>query len=190
MSEALFAKLSQMTGTMKQQYGCSEAGCISLSNKMKSNVDIGVALGHFSVLSETKEGEPSELVVRTGTTDIHTKDLVYISSEQELTYVSRMDDVINVSGLKVFPLEVEETIQKLSGIKEVVVYRGQHPLIGEVVKAKVVAEEELTADNIRDWCIQHLPPYKVPAEVECVLEIPKNKNGKISRKLLEIGDVQ
>lgn len=37
--------------------------------------------------------------------------------------------------------------------------------------------------------MQHLPAYKVPHEIESVPEIPKNKTGKVSRKLLEMGEV-
>ena len=38
--------------------------------------------------------------------------------------MGRMDDVINVSGLKVFPIEVEETMLRLEGVQEAIVYRG------------------------------------------------------------------
>ncbi len=50
--------------------------------------------------------------------------------------MGRMDDVINVSGLKVFPIEVEETMLRLEGVQEAIVYRGKHPVMGEIVKAK------------------------------------------------------
>ncbi len=101
--------------------------------------------------------------------------------------MGRMDDVINVSGLKVFPIEVEETMLRLEGVREAIVYRGKHPVMGEIVKAKVISH--IDPVQIREWCMQHLPAYKVPHEIESVTEIAKNKTGKVSRKLLEMGEV-
>jgi len=75
----------------------------------------------------------------------------------------------------------------LEGVQEAIVYRGKHPVMGEIVKAKVISHVDPV--KIREWCIQHLPSYKVPYEIESVNEIPKNKTGKVSRKLLEMGEV-
>ena len=61
-------------------------------------------------------------------------------SEHGLHFIGRMDDVINVSGLKVFPIEVEEMMLRLEGVQEVIVYRGKHPVMGEIVKAKVISQ--------------------------------------------------
>lgn len=55
--------------------------------------------------------------------EIFTKDLGY-KSERGIHFMGRMDDVINVSGLKVFPIEVEETMLRLEGVQEAIVYRG------------------------------------------------------------------
>ena len=107
--------------------------------------------------------------------EIFTKDLGY-KSECGIHFMGRMDDVINVSGLKVFPIEVEETMLRLEGVQEAIVYRGKHPVMGEIVKAKVISHVDPV--KIREWCIQHLPSYKVPYEIESVNEIPKNKTEK------------
>jgi fatty-acyl-CoA synthase len=188
MSKALFSKLAAMTNVMKQQYGCSEAGCISLSNGMDANVDIGSPLRHVTICTPVKKQNPDEIVIAIEDKTIHTKDIGYWATRSHLHFVARADDVINVSGLKVFPLEVEETISRMEGIQEAVVYRGHHPVMGEIVKAMVVAEQRMTAERIRGWCAGSLPPYKTPYEILLVGSIPKNANGKISRRLLETGE--
>lgn len=153
---------------------------------METHLDLGKPLPHVSINIGSNEDEPEEIVVKIAEKEIYTKDLGY-RSEQGLHFMGRIDDVINVSGLKVFPIEVEETILRLEGIQEAIVYRGKHPVMGEIVKAKVVSRIEPV--QIREWCIQHLPSYKVPHEIENVAEIPKNKTGKVSRKLLERGEI-
>ncbi|MEN1937336.1 AMP-binding protein [Paenibacillus sp. 102] len=186
LPESLFYKLKGMTKYMMQQYGCSEAGCISICHNMNTHLDLGEPLPHASIRISGDQNQPEEIVVTIGEKVIDTKDLGY-RSERGLHFVGRMDDVINVSGLKVFPIEVEETMLRLDGIQEAIVYRGKHPVMGEIVKAKVISSIEPV--QIREWCIQHLPSYKVPHEIENVTEIPKNATGKVSRKLLEMEEM-
>ncbi|AUM63800.1 acyl-CoA synthetase [Brevibacillus laterosporus] len=185
MPEQLFTRLQGMTDTMMQQYGCSESGCISISEQMTSHVDLGKPLSHVTLTAGMELENPAEITATLHHKTIYTQDLGYWQAGH-IQFVARMDDVINVSGLKVFPMEVEETILKLSGVKEAVVYRGQHPVMGEVVKAMVVADESITSSSIREWCLPRLPAYKVPFEIRCVQRIPKTPNGKVSRRLLEM----
>ncbi|MBO1626713.1 AMP-binding protein [Bacillus arachidis] len=185
LPESLFYKLKGVTKYMMQQYGCSEAGCISICHNMNTHLDLGEPLPHTSVRISNDQNQPEEIVVTIGEKVIYTKDLGY-RSERGIHFVGRMDDVINVAGLKVFPIEVEETMLRLEGIQEAIVYRGKHPVMGEIVKAKVISS--IDPVQIRKWCIQHLPSYKVPHEIENVTDIPKNATGKVSRKLLEMGE--
>ena len=138
MPEALFYKLKEMTTYMMRQYGCSEAGCISICHDMKSHLDLGNPLPHASISIGSDENAPEEIVVKMNDKEIFTKDLGY-KSERGIHFMGRMDDVINVSGLKVFPIEVEETMLRLEGVQEAIVYRGKHPVMGEIVKAKVIS---------------------------------------------------
>jgi 3,4-dihydroxybenzoate---[aryl-carrier protein] ligase len=188
MPEALFHRLSMITDGLLQQYGCTEAGCISLSNRMDASSDLGRPLGHIQLQTGKEPSGPEEIIVRINGKVLSTRDMGYLSDSGKLHFVSRADDVINVSGLKVYPSEVEDRIGLLHGIRETVVYRIQHPVIGEMVKAMVVGESSLTPELVREWCMQGLPPYKVPSIVECVATIPRTANGKISRRLLEQGE--
>ena len=188
LTESLFSRLRERTETLKQQYGCTETGCITLSNQLESQSDIGFPLEHLQLSTSEAEDNPAEIVVSFGEQLIRTNDLGYISPSRSIRLVGRKDDVINVSGFKVYPLEIEELIGQLPEVKEVVVYRGEHPVAGELVKAKIVAEASLTEMKVKEWCSKHLPAYKVPAQVEHVPYIPKTITGKISRKLLEVGE--
>lgn len=184
ISKELYEKLREMNVQVMQQYGCSEVGCISLTKRINSHLDVGKPLEHLKLIGGNEQ-EPSEIIVHMNGKDIYTRDLGFKSKDGDLCLVSRMDDVINVAGLKVYPLEVEEIIAGLEGIREVVVYRGIHPVMGEIVKSVFVADGSIQQSVIREWCMKWLPPYKIPSVFQQVIEIPKNPNGKISRKLLQ-----
>ncbi|MNE59279.1 Long-chain-fatty-acid--CoA ligase [compost metagenome] len=152
---------------------------------MKCCDDIGKPLGHLRM--EADRTEPSEIFIHTASGKvIATRDLGIQDVDGGFRFRGRIDDLINVSGLKVQPIEVEEVIRGLDGIKEVIVYRGVHPVQGDRVMVKAIAYESLTSQEVQDWCRNHLPEYKVPVEVQFVSEIPRLPSGKISRKLLEL----
>ncbi|MWC29950.1 AMP-binding protein [Paenibacillus sp. MMS18-CY102] len=190
MTGALLERLSGMSAAIMQQYGCSEAGCISLAGEMQHCGDLGLPLSHVLVKAGLGQALAEELfveVVGTGRR-IATGDLGYADGQGRLHFMSRLDDVINVGGLNVFPLEVEERLTELDGVKEAVVFRGRHPIMGEralaLVTVEAGAEEKLSPADIRAWCAEGLPPYKVPSEVRIVEAIPRNATGKVSRAML------
>ncbi|MCA0757540.1 AMP-binding protein [Paenibacillus sp. N4] len=185
MPQGLLDNLTKLADRVLQQYGCSEAGCISINGYLQASGDIGRPLGHIRILEAgTAHDSPKEIVIETGGSMIRTGDLGYMESG-ELKLLARVDDVINVAGLKVYPAEVENIISALEGIRECVVYRGRHPVMGEIVCCMVAVDGKVTPDEVRAWCLAKLPPYKVPAKVECVDKLPRTATGKISRKLLE-----
>ncbi|KRF07123.1 hypothetical protein ASG89_17390 [Paenibacillus sp. Soil766] len=186
MPQGLIDKLAPMAADrLLQQYGCSEAGCISINRSLRNSADIGKLLGHIQLVGAgASSDEPRELIITVQNQVIHTGDLAY-QDQGALHLLARADDVINVSGLKVYPLEVENVISQLPGIHECVVYRGSHPVMGEIACCMVVADPEIMSETIREWCMQKLPPYKVPSKVACVTKLPRTATGKISRKLLE-----
>lgn len=96
----------------------------------------------------------------------------------------RDSEVINVSGLKVVPCEVEEAITTLAGVVEVKVYAGEHRSGTQIVKAAVAVENGLTAADIRAHCEQLLVYYKRPQVVTLVDALPRTPTGKIHREQL------
>jgi acyl-CoA synthetase (AMP-forming)/AMP-acid ligase II len=108
-----------------------------------------------------------------------TGDLAHIGSDGVIHLRGRNSEVINVSGMKVVPCEVEEAIAAMSGVKEVKVYGGIHGAGDEFVKVAVAVENGLTAADIRSHCEQHLVYYKRPHIVTVVGALPRTPTGKI-----------
>jgi acyl-CoA synthetase (AMP-forming)/AMP-acid ligase II len=187
LSTELLATLQTCTGEIIQQYGTSETGCISFSRNPQVNNDIGYALDHLSVQIRDNSSTPGEILVRYGNKVSATRDLGIFSEKGSLQILGRIDDLINVSGRKVIPVEVEDVISRLAGVVDVAVYRINHPTWGEAVGASVVSNSGgTTAAEIRQWCTQNLPQYKVPFKIKFVDQIPKTETGKIKRKLIQI----
>ena len=100
---------------------------------------------------------------------------------------SRIKEMINVGGKKVSPMEVEDILNKIPGIKESACIGIPDPgiVLGEVVKAFIVADESLTDNEIMEQLKSQLEVYKLPIEIERIAEIPKTSSGKIQRLKLK-----
>jgi long-chain acyl-CoA synthetase len=83
--------------------------------------------------------------------------------------LGRETEIINVGGDKVHPSEVEEVILSMENVKDVTVFGEAHPIVGQIVAARVVLERsEALADfrrRMRKHCAQRLARYKVPVRV-------------------------
>lgn len=123
---------------------------------------------------------------RDGGSWLKTGDLGYLDQDGYLFLVDRKKDLIKVSGLQVWPREIEEVIATHPAVAEVGVAAIPHDRKGEVPKAWVVLRPDATATpgEIRDACREELAPYKVPAEVEFCDELPRNLMGKVLRREL------
>jgi long-chain acyl-CoA synthetase len=101
--------------------------------------------------------------------------------------VDRKKDMINSSGFKVWPREVEEVLYAHPAIEEAVVVGVPDPYRGESVKAFVKLKsghspDGRTRDDILTKCRKELAPYKVPRQLEFVDGIPKTLTGKLLRR--------
>jgi len=107
-----------------------------------------------------------------------TGDLARIDADGSIHLRGRDSDVVNVSGLKVVPCEVEEVISRMPGVREVKVYGAQRRSV-QIVKAAVAADSQISAAEIRAHCEQQLVYYKRPQVVVLVDELPRTPTGKI-----------
>ncbi len=114
---------------------------------------------------------------------LYTGDYCRMDEEGYLYFVSRMDDIIKSRGEKVSPVEVERAIYLIDGVKEVAVIGVVDDLLGEAVKAIVVAQEdsELTVQALQLGCQKRLESFMVPKYFEIVAELPKGLTGKIQK---------
>lgn len=108
--------------------------------------------------------------------------------EDGFFYVSgRASAMIKTGAHRISPYDIEAAIAELDGVSEVVVMGEPDELLGQVVKALVVAEPGATIEErvIRRHCRQRLAPYKIPKYVEFAAELPKTASGKVRRQQKE-----
>ena len=110
-------------------------------------------------------------------------DLCYFAPNGELILVGRSNDTINLGGLKVAPLEVEEVVMRVPCVDECLLI----PMVrggNTALKLLVVLKEGMELDEaaIREVIQKNLEPYKLPKQIQVVEEIQKTFNGKIDRK--------
>jgi long-chain acyl-CoA synthetase len=117
---------------------------------------------------------------------LHSGDIGCRDADGYFYIVDRVKDMINVSGFKVFPREVEEVLFRHPAVKEAAVVGAPHPVKGETVKAFVVLREGMTADieALKSLCKERIASYKVPEAVEFVAALPKSPTGKVLKKEL------
>jgi acyl-coenzyme A synthetase/AMP-(fatty) acid ligase len=110
-------------------------------------------------------------------------DLFQTDEDGFFYFVSRKDDVIKCRGEKVAPREVEDVLYSMPGVQDAAVIGMPDPLLGQAVKAFVVASDSgLTEAAVIAHCKARLEDFMVPQQVEFRRELPKTDNGKI-RKL-------
>ena len=124
---------------------------------------------------------------RDGKRFFRTGDLGYVDDEGYFFLVDRLKRMINVSGFKVWPAEVETKLFGHPAIQEACVIATTDPRRGEQAKALVVLREgaQATSDEIIAWAREHMAPYKVPAIVEFVTSLPRSATGKVQWRVLQ-----
>jgi fatty-acyl-CoA synthase len=124
-----------------------------------------------------------------GKTFLRTGDLGRVDEDGYYYIADRLKRMINASGFKVWPAELEATLYKHPDIKEVAVISAPDARRGETVKAVIVLKEErkgqLTAEDIMEWSRGHMAAYKVPRIVEFTDQLPRSGTGKIQWRALQ-----
>lgn len=123
------------------------------------------------------------LITLEGKRFLRTGDLAYVDHDGYFFMVDRLKRMINASGYKVWPAEVEALMYKHPAIHEACVIGVRDAKRGETVKALVVLKPEargqVSADDIIRWTHEHMAAYKSPRIVEFVQTLPKSGTGKI-----------
>ena len=115
-----------------------------------------------------------------------THDLFRTDEEGYLYFVGRTDDIIKTRGEKVSPVEVENALYRIPGVREAAVVGAPDPMLGESVHAYVVADPAaaLSAQAIRAASAPFLESYMVPSQVILCEHLPKSPNGKVDKRSL------
>jgi len=97
--------------------------------------------------------------------------------------------MINASGFKVWPAEVEALLHRHPAVKEACVIATQDAYRGESVKALVVLRDDhagrVTPDDLIAWSKEHMAAYKYPRVVQFLSELPKTASGKVLWRQLQ-----
>jgi long-chain acyl-CoA synthetase len=114
-------------------------------------------------------------------------DWFKMDEEGFLYFLGRNDDIIKTRGEKVSPVEIENVIYKINGIREVAVFGIPDEIMGEsiVVYATIHENFSLSEKEIKRECMQHLESFMIPQKVIFLPEMPKSTNGKIDKKELK-----
>jgi len=98
----------------------------------------------------------------------HTGDVGRIDSDGFLFLCSRVNSVINIAGMKVFPEEIESVLNSHDFVKESRAYAVKHAHLGEVVEADVVLRHDVATVSevdLRMYCAKRLSSFKVPNRI-------------------------
>ena len=162
-------------------------------------------------LEEMKPGEVGEIITRgpmvfkgywrhpdetaaafvefDGRAFFRTGDLGRMDEEGYFFMTDRLKRMINASGFKVWPAEVEMLLYKHPAVQEACIIAARDAYRGETVKAVIVlraeARETTSAGDIVAWARENMAAYKVPKLVEFVESLPKSGSGKVMWRLLQ-----
>lgn len=123
---------------------------------------------------------------------LRTGDLGFIDEEGYFFMIDRLKRMINVSGYKVSPAEVETALFEHPAIQEACVVAARDARRGETVKAFVVrrAGTDASAEAIIEWAHTRMAAYKAPQIVEFVDSLPRSGSGKVQWRLLQQRDME
>lgn len=116
-------------------------------------------------------------------------DLGRVDEDGYFFITDRLKRMINASGFKVWPAEVEALMFKHPAVQEACVISARDSYRGETVKAVIVLrpshKDQVGAQDILDWCREHMASYKAPRQVVFVDALPKSGSGKVMWRVLQ-----
>jgi fatty-acyl-CoA synthase len=187
-------------------YGSTEIGWVTIArpeDMRKHDKTVGKPVPGIDVAVFSKEGEKlptnetGELFVKSnmlfeGYTSGEAKDeregymsigdLGHLDDDGYLFIEGRADDMVVIGGENVYPIEVEEIIESMSGVDEAAVLGVTDDEYGEVLAAFVVGS--VSEDDVISNCKEELASYKVPKRVEVLDELPRTSTGKVLKREL------
>lgn len=177
MSAATLKKVREAfpNAQLKQTYGLSELGVLRSKSEQDDSVWVQIGGKGFEtkiiddILWVRSEANMVGYLNAPSPIDeegwMCTGDQVEVKGEY-MRFLGRKSEIINVGGKKVFPVEVETVLLEADNVCEAAVYGVQHPILGQVVHARISVEKsEDTNDlkeRLRKFCLEKLSKYKVP----------------------------
>jgi fatty-acyl-CoA synthase len=213
VSTALIARFQAKGVTLRQAYGCTEAGGAWAARDETALIDPekcgpGALFTEYAVMrpdgSIAESGEAGEILIRGPSLAagywnapqqtarnfrdgwLHTGDRGVQDERGNLTFIDRIKDIIISGGLNISAMEVESAIAEIDGVQEVVVLAAKDAEFGETPLAIIHGDlAKLEPRAIVAHCRQVLASYKTPRYVALEPEpLPRLPSGKISKVVL------
>ena len=210
---AVAAQWKEVTGSnIVQGYGLTETSPASICNKPTAEFSgsIGLPITSTDVMIAGEDGNPlpvgeiGEICIRgpqvmegywqrpADTADtmlpggwLKTGDIGRMDEDGYVFIEDRKKDMILVSGFNVYPNEIENVVVEIDGILEAAAIGVPNEKSGEHVRIFAVRKhDDVTEQDVLDYCAKNLTNYKRPREVEFREELPKTNVGKILRREL------
>jgi long-chain acyl-CoA synthetase len=117
---------------------------------------------------------------------LRTGDIGHLDGDGFLWLVGRRSDMIKTGAHRVHPIDVEEAIAEMPGVAEVAVIGIDDEVLGQVIKAFVVAPglPPRSENMIKAHCRERLASYKIPRDIAFVSALPRTASGKVRRAAL------
>ena len=182
MPQVLLNKINTLIPTVKllQTFGTSETGILKTQSKSSSSLyfkivddDVDYRIKNNELFIKSKvsvkgyKGLDSNKFNKEGW--FTTGDLVEVDNEGYIKIIGRINDVINVGGLKVLPIEVEDVLNQIDEVIDSTVFARENAITGQIVCAKITikkgADKQKIKKMIRIQCTKKLDKYKVPAKI-------------------------
>jgi len=206
LSSATMLEMEEQFGVpVLEAYGMTEAAHQMASNPLPEGKrlpgSVGVGTGvEIAIMDEGGTLQPvgarGEVVIKgyednpeanaTSFTDgwFRTGDEGILDSEGYLSLVGRLKELINRSGEKIAPLEIDEVLLAHPAVAEAVAFGVPHPTHGEEPSAAVVLSSEATQAELVAHCRAHLAGFKCPRVIHIVDAIPRTATGKVQRRVV------
>lgn len=155
-------------------YALTEFGTLFTSNRDYFELSDKIAM--FTKI------ENNNIFIKQNNEWVNTGDMVEWIDKTKFKIIGREHNMINVGGVKVNPIKVEESINQLEYVCNSTVYGRENSVIGMVVVADIVLSRDVEVKQIKEDLIGTLNQYEIPLKINIVDGITINSNGKIIRK--------
>ena len=115
-----------------------------------------------------------------------TNDLCYADADGYIYMLGRSDDIMNIGGEKLSPLEIENIACEAPGVRECACIGVADPqgILGQVPLLFVAPDEHYSEEEVRKYLAEHMERWKLPVEYRTIDALPRNLMQKLDRKVL------
>tara|TARA_R110001599_G_scaffold112280_3_gene276978 strand:- start:769 stop:1209 length:441 start_codon:yes stop_codon:yes gene_type:complete len=115
----------------------------------------------------------------------HTGDIGRFDEDGFLYFLGRDKEIIRKGGENISPIELEQAMLEFPKIRDVAVVAVPDSIMGDEIKACIVAEEQFSATELQEFLSRRIPKFMFPRYLQFLQQIPRTETEKIKRNLLQ-----